>query len=111
MASPVRIRTVQNENNIKINFTIKKDGRIESLLGAIILLQFTGKNTGNVMYRECTITDASAAECIYVLTDEDLSMVDNYQTEIEVEYPNGTKLISQNPIVLTVLPEIVENQE
>ena len=110
MASPVRIRTVQNENNIKINFTIRKDGRIESLLGATILLQFTGKNTENIMYRQCTITDASAAECIYILTDEDLSVVDSYKTELEVEYPNETRLIKQNPIVLTVLPEIVENE-
>lgn len=110
MASPVRINTVQNENNIKLIFTIKKDGRIESLLGAVILLQFTGKNTGNIMYRQCTITDASAAECIYILTENDLSVVDNYQTELEVEYPNGTKLKRQNPIVLTVVSEIVENQ-
>jgi hypothetical protein len=110
VASPVRINTVQNENNIKLIFTIKKDGRIESLLGAVILLQFTGKNTGNIMYRQCTITDASAAECIYILTENDLSVVDNYQTELEVEYPNGTKLIKQNPIILTVVSEIVENQ-
>jgi hypothetical protein len=111
MATPKKISTVEGENNIKLIFTIKKDGIIESLLGATILLQFTGKNTGNIMYRQCTITDASAAECIYILTEEDLSVVDNYMTELEIEYPNGTKLISQNPIVLTVLPEIVENQE
>lgn len=110
MASPIKIPVVQNSNNIRLIFTIKKDGRIESLLGAIVSLQFIDKRSGNTMCRQCTITDASAAECIYILTKNDLAEVGNYQTELEVEYPNETKLIKQNPIILMVSPEVVSNE-
>jgi hypothetical protein len=56
-----KIQVVQNDNNHKLIFIIRKDGRIESLLGAIVQLQFINRANGNIMKRECVITDASAA--------------------------------------------------
>jgi hypothetical protein len=103
-----KIRVVQNDNNIKLIFTIKKDGTLESLSGAIVSLQFINKAAGYSMTRLCTITDASVAECEYSLTDEDLAQTGSFLTELTVEYLNGTKLTSQNPIILIVTPELVQ---
>jgi hypothetical protein len=78
-------------------------------VGASVYLQFINRDTGNSMIRSCTITDASYAECMYILTHDDLSEAGNFLTEITVEYLNGTKLTYQNPIVLIVVPEIVNS--
>jgi hypothetical protein len=109
MADGLKINTIQNSNNIKLIFTIKKDGRIEPLLGAIVKLQFIDKKNGYVIKRECTITDASAAECMYILTSSDLSVVGNYQSELEVQYSNGTRLTKQNIILLSIIPELISD--
>lgn len=102
-----RISVVQNDNNIKLIFNIKKDSRIESLLGATVYLQFKERQTGTTLKRECVITDATMAECMYVLTSEDTAMSGGYVSEIQILYANGTKLTYQNPIILVVTPEIV----
>lgn len=101
------IKAIQNDNNIKLAFYITKDERVESLLGATVTLQFVDTKTGYTMKRDCVITDAQAAECIYVLTSTDLAIVGNYMTEMTVQYSNGTKLTKQNPFVLSVAKELV----
>lgn len=103
-----RIDLVRGDNNIKLIWNIKKDGRIESLLGATIKLQFIERNTGAILDRECTITDASTAECMYIITQDDTNIVGSYLTEMEILYANGTKIKYQNPIILVVKPEIVQ---
>jgi hypothetical protein len=103
-----KVDLVRGDNNIKLIWNIKKDDRIESLLGATIKLQFIERNTNVVLKRECVITDASTAECMYVITQEDTSVVGSYLSEMEIEYSNGTILKYQNPIILIVRPEIVE---
>jgi hypothetical protein len=102
-----KIQVIQNDNNHKLIFTIKKDNRIESIFGAIVQLQFVNRENGHIMKRECTITDPDVAECMYILTSEDLSETGSYATEVTVIYSNGTRLTHQNPFTLVVIPEIV----
>ena len=102
-----KIKVVQNDNNIRLIFTIKKDNMIESLVGARVSLQFINRATNYTMIRDCTIVDPNAAECLYSLTREDLSIIGSYFTELTVEYLNGTILTIQNPIVLIVSEEFV----
>lgn len=108
MATP-RISVYQNDNNINLVFNIKKDGKVESILGATILFQMLDNQSGNIIKHECTITDPSSAECMYTLTEEDLKVATIYQTEIQIIYSNGTKLSYPNPVIIRVLPEIIPN--
>jgi hypothetical protein len=101
------IKAIQNDNKMKLIFYITKEMRVESLLGATITLQFIDTKTGETMTRNCDITDAQGAECVYILTSNDLKNVGNYMTELTVEYSNGTKLTKQNPFVLSVAKELV----
>ena len=107
MARVPVITCVQNDNNIKIIFNIKKDGIYESLLGATIYFQMTELKSGTVYKRIAEITDATTAECMYILTSQDLAIVGTFQTEIQVKYSNGTILTKRNPVVISVVPEVV----
>ena len=102
-----RITVTQGDNNIKLIFNILKDTRIESILGATIDLQFINSSTGDTMKRQCTISEASSAECMYILTSVDTQEVGGYSTELTITYANGTKITSPKPIILVVLPQTV----
>jgi len=106
MASTTLIKCIQNDNNIRLTFYIDKDMRVESILGAIVEIQFINKTTGYVMTRNATITDAQAGECLLVLTSADTNLVGNYMVEITTTYSNGTKLTVQNPFMLSVTPQL-----
>ena len=102
-----RIRLTQNDNDVKFIFNIKKDGIVETILGATIEFQLEGSESGRKICRECEITDANSGECMYSFTTEDLSVPDTYMSEIQITYSNGTKLTHRNPVVVIVIPEVV----
>ena len=102
-----KITVYQNDNNIRLIFNIKKDNIVESILGAIIKFQLINSKTGETIKKECVITDPTSGECVYVLTSNDLSKVATYKTEMQIIYSNGTKLTYPNPVIISVLPEIV----
>jgi len=103
-----KINVVQGDNNIKLVFNIKKDNIVEPILGAIIDLQFKNTVTGFIMKRKCVITESTSAECMYVLVSEDTQEVGGYQSELTINYINGTKITSLNPITLIIQPQVVE---
>lgn len=107
MAKIPVIPVTQNDNNIKVIFYIKKDNIYESLVNATISFQMTDYKSGTVLKRTATITDATIAECMYILTSEDTKVVGTYQTEIQVKYANGTRLTQRNPVIINILPEVV----
>lgn len=104
------IKVQQYDNGIKLFFYISKDGFTESIKGAVVRLKFKNNMNGLVLNRTCTITDEELAECLYILTREDLSIVGTYNTEIQVDYANGTILSIENPFTLTVKPENIPNE-
>lgn len=101
----VKARVSQFDNGIKLIFQIKKDGMIEDIQGAEIILKFKHTSEGRTITRNCTITDASAGECEYVLTTEDLTVAGGYISEVETRFSNGSILSLDNPITLIVTPE------
>lgn len=102
-----KIKVQQYDNGIKLYFTIKKDGYIEPLNGATVVLKLKNTVGEPVIKRELTITDMEMAECLYILTSEDLSVPGGYMSEIETIYANGTILSQDNPIILTVTPQTI----
>jgi hypothetical protein len=102
-----KINVVQGDNDIKLIFNIKKDNNVESILGANIDLQFKNFSTGDTIKRQCTITEPSSAECMYILTSEDTSTAGVYQTELTIKYANGTKLTYLQPLLLNIQQQIV----
>lgn len=109
MAKKTKITVQQHDNGIKLYFTIRKDGLLEPLNGAEVLVKFKEETTGRTLNRLCEITDAEMAECLYTLTSNDLSVAGNYLSEVQVTYSNGTKLSQENPIILIVTEESIEN--
>jgi len=105
MASKIEVN--QFDNNIKLIFTIKKDSRVESLYGAMVYFKMKEKNTETVLIRECSITDANAAECMYILTREDTAISGSYITELEIIYSNQTEISINNPVIIIVKPELI----
>lgn len=101
-----KITLQQYDNGIKLLLTIKKDNLIEPLTGAKVLIKFRNKSTGYEFDRYATITDENGAECEYIFTEEDLSVVGSYITEVETTYANGTIISSYNPIILVVQQEV-----
>lgn len=104
-----KISVQQYDNGIKLYFTIRKDGLLEPLSGAEVLLKFKEETTGRTLNRYCVITDAEMAECLYTLTSEDLAVAGDYLSELQVTYANGTKLSMDNPVLLLVTEESIEN--
>lgn len=102
-----KITVVQGDNNVKLIFNIKKDNIVESILGATIDLQFKNSVDGSTIKRQCTITEPSSGECMYVLLSEDTSIPGSYLTELTIRYANGTKLTYLNPLLLIVQPQII----
>lgn len=111
MAKKTKITVQQYDNGIKLYFTIRKDGLLEPLDGAEVLVKFKEETTGRTLNRMCQITDAEMAECLYTLTNEDLAVAGTYLSEFQITYSNGTKLSQDNPIVLIVTEESIENED
>lgn len=96
----------QHDNGIKLLLTIKKDGVIEPLTNAKVLIKFRDKTTGYEFDRYATVTDANNGECEYIFTAEDLATVGTYITEIETTYSNGVVISSYNPLIVVVRQEV-----
>ena len=105
MAAAKKITLEQFDNGIKLLLTIKKDGVIEPLTGAKVLLKFKNKLTGYEFDRYAVITDANNGECEYVFTEEDLSVIGTYVTEIETTYSNGVVISANNPLIVVIRKE------
>jgi hypothetical protein len=106
-----KITLHQYDNGIKLLLTIRKDGVIEPLNGAKVLIKFRNKSTGYEFDRYATITDANNAECEYVFTEEDLSVPGGYVTEVETTYSNGTVISTFNPLIVVIQTEIHNRTE
>ena len=101
-----KITLQQYDNGIKLLLTIKKDGVIEPLTNAKVMIKFKNKKDNYEFDRYATITDENNAECEYVFTEEDLSRPGNYITEVETTYGNGVVLSSYNPVIIIVQEEV-----
>ena len=102
-----KINLIQNDNNIKLIFNITKDGRVESIIGATILLELKNTQSGKVISNQCVITDPTTAECMYILKSSDTSEAGGYISEITITYSNGTVLRENNPIILIIAPQSI----
>lgn len=103
---PNKITLEQYDSGIQLLMTIKKDGVIEPLDSqSEVWLKLKNKSTGYEMDRQCTIVDSETAEVEYVFTEEDLSVVGSYITEVETRYGNGVVLSSYNPLIVVVREE------
>lgn len=103
---PSKITLEQYDSGIQLLMTIKKDGVIEPLDGQTeVWLKLKNKATGYEMDRKCTIVDPATAEVEHIFTEEDLSVVGNYITEVETRYDNGVVLSSYNPLIVVVYQE------
>ena len=100
-----KITLQQYDNGIKLLLIIKKDGVIEPLTNAKILIKFRNKQDNFEFDRYATITDENNAECEYIFTEEDLSHPGAYVTEVETTYENGVVLSSYNPFVVVIQEE------
>lgn len=100
-----RITLQQYDNGIKILLTIKKDGVIEPLTNARVLIKFRNKKDNFEFDRYAKITDENNAECEYVFTEEDLSHPGSYVTEVETTYGNGVVISSYNPFIAVIQEE------
>lgn len=109
---PSKITLEQYDNGIQLLMTIKKDGVIEPLDGkSEVWLKLKNKQTGYEMDRKCTIVDSETAEVEYIFTEEDLSQVGAYVTEVETRYDNGVVLSSYNPLIVIVREEAHKKTE
>lgn len=106
-ASNGQIKIQQHDSGIKLFFYISKDGFTEPINGAVVHLRLMDKKNNVVMNRICDITDFEIAECLYVITSDDTKHFGQYNTEIQVNYANGTILSIENPFVLTIYPETI----
>lgn len=105
------IEVQQLDNGIKLFFYIKKDSLTEPIDGSVVHLKLMEKTKKRVLNRKCVITDPELAECLYVLTSEDLKIDGLYDTEIQVDYANGTILSLDNVFKLNVVPEVIPRQD
>lgn len=101
------IEVQQFDNGIKLFFNIKKDGLTESIMGSEVTLKLMEKSKRIVLNRKCIITDEELGECLYILTTEDLGVHGTYDTEIQINYANGTILSLDNVFKLIVIPETI----
>ena len=82
-----------------------KDGVIEPLTNAKILIKFKNKKDNYEFDRYATVTDENNAECEYVFTEEDLSHPGSYVTEVETTYGNGVVISEYNPFIVVIQEE------
>lgn len=100
-----KITLEQLDHQITLILKITKDGVIEPLDGARVLIKFTNKTTGFEFDRYATITDPAQGEAQYIFTREDLALTGSYVTEVETTYANGTVLSAYHPLILVVREE------
>lgn len=106
-----KITLQQNDNGIKLLFTISKDKQISDITNSKIRIKFANPSEGTEFWKEAKIVDAENGQAQCVLFKKDIAGMGTYQTEVETTYPNGVRLSSKNPFLVTIVPEIFEKTQ
>ena len=106
-----KITLQQNDNGIKLLFTISKDKQVSNITNSKIRIKFTNPQEGTEFWKEAKIVDAENGQAQCVLFKKDIAGIGTYQTEVETTYPNGVRLSSKNPFLVTIVPEIFEETQ
>lgn len=106
-----KITLQQNDNGIKLLFTISKDKQISDITNSKIRIKFANPSEGTEFWKEAKIVDAENGQAQCVLFKKDIAGMGTYQTEVETTYPNGVRLSSKNPFLVTIVPEIFEETQ
>lgn len=106
-----KITLQQNDNGIKLLFTIFKDGIVSDITNSKIRIKFANPSEGTEFWKEAKIVDAENGQAQCVLFKKDIAGMGTYQTEVETTYPNGVRLSNKNPFLVTIIPEIFEETQ
>lgn len=106
-----KITLQQNDNGIKLLFTISKDKQVSDITNSKIRIKFANPSEGTEFWKEAKIVDAENGQAQCVLFKKDIAGMGTYQTEVETTYPNGVRLSSKNPFLVTIVPEIFEGTQ
>lgn len=106
-----KITLQQNDNGIKLLFTISKDKQVSDITNSKIRIKFANPSEGTEFWKEAKIADAENGQAQCVLFKKDIAGMGTYQTEVETTYPNGVRLSSKNPFLVTIVPEIFEETQ
>ena len=106
-----KITLQQNDNGIKLLFTISKDKQVSDITNSKIRIKFVNPSEGTEFWKEAKIVDAENGQAQCVLFKKDIAGMGTYQTEVETTYPNGVRLSSKNPFLVTIVPEIFEETQ
>ena len=106
-----KITLQQNDNGIKLLFTISKDKQVSDITNSKIRIKFANTQEGTEFWKEAKIVDAENGQAQCVLFKKDIAGMGTYQTEVETTYPNGVRLSSKNPFLVTIVPEIFEETQ
>lgn len=106
-----KITLQQNDNGIKLLFTISKDKQVSDIINSKIRIKFANSSEGTEFWKEAKIVDAENGQAQCVLFKKDIAGIGTYQTEVETTYPNGVRLSSKNPFLVTIVPEIFEETQ
>ena len=106
-----KITLQQNDNGIKLLFTISKDKQVSDITNSKIRIKFANPSEGTEFWKEAKIVDAENGQAQCVLFKKDIVRIGTYQTEVETTYPNGVRLSSKNPFLVTIVPEIFEETQ
>ena len=98
----------QNDNGIKLLFTIFKDKQVSDIANAKIRIKFVNPSEEKEFWKEAKIVDAENGQAQCVLFKKDIEGTGTYQTEVETTYPNGVRLSDKNPFLITIAPEIFD---
>lgn len=98
----------QNDNGIKLLFTIFKDKQVSDIANAKIRIKFVNPSEEKEFWKEAKIVDAENGQAQCVLFKKDIEGIGTYQTEVETTYPNGVRLSDKNPFLITIVPEIFD---
>lgn len=102
----LKLSLQQNDNGIKLFFTIKKDGIIQNISDCVIRVKFKNPTTGEEFIKIANVIDAENGQASCVLFKKDLSEIGTYQTEVETTYPSGVRLSEKNPFLPVINEEI-----
>lgn len=106
-----KITLQQNDNGIKLLFTISKDKQVSDITNSKIRIKFANPSEGTEFQKEAKIVDAENGQAQCILFKKDIVGIGTYQTEVETTYPNGVRLSSKNPFLVTIVPEIFEETQ
>lgn len=104
----LKLSLQQNDNGIKLFFTIKKDNEIQDLTDCIVRIKFKNPTTNEEFVKIANIIDAPNGQASCVLFKRDLSQIGTFQTEVETTYPSGVRLSQKNPFLPIINEEIFQ---